>query len=141
MDEEEDVLAAQTNWQMVNTYRETKYVLRGDNSTWAEQAETVQTLEQFWDAGLTVAVHQLGKCWWDGLGILPDDNKAKFWFRRSAEAGNDFSQYALGKLLQGRKRVKEAVGWYEKAAAQGNQYADYRLDKLYLQGVSASDKM
>lgn len=66
--------------------------------------------------------------------MIPDDEKAEAWFRRSAEAGNDFSQYALGKLLQQEKRVKEAVGWYEKAAAQGNQYADYRLGKLYLQG-------
>ena len=91
-------------------------------------------LEQLWDAGLTVAAHQLGKCWRDGLGVLPDDDKAELWFRRSAEAGNDFSQYALGKLLQSRKRIKEAVDWYEKAAAQGNQYANYRLGKLYLQG-------
>ena len=102
-DEEEDVLTAQTHWQMINTYWEAKYVLCDDDSTWAEQAEAVQTLEQLWNAGLT-------------------------------EAGNDFSQYALGKLLQSRKRIEEAISWYERAAAQGNQYADYRLGKLYLLG-------
>lgn len=132
--EEENVPVPHTRWQLVNAYREARYVLCDDDSTWTEQEEAVQTLEQLWDAGFTVAAHQLGKCWRDGLGVLPDDNKAELWFRRSAEAGNDFSQYALGKLLQGQKRIAEAVEWYEQASAQGNQYADYRLGKLYLMG-------
>lgn len=131
--EEEEILNIHSHWQVVNAYREARYVLCDDDSTWAEQEEAVQTLEQLWGAGLIVAAHQLGKCWRDGLGVLPDSNKAELWFRRSAEAGNDFSQYALGKLLQSRKRTKEAVDWYEKAATQGNQYASYRLGKLYLQ--------
>ena len=122
---------------MVNAYREARYVLCDDDSTWTEQEKAVQVLEQLWDAGFAVAAHQLGKCWRDGLGVLPDDDKAELWFRRSAEAGNDFSQYALGKLLQSRKRVEEAVNWFEKAATQGNQYASYRLGKLYLLGDGA----
>ena len=133
-DEEVEVLSLQTNWQMVNAYREARYVLCDDDSTWTEQEEAVQTLEQLWDAGLSVAAHQLGKCWRDGLGVLPDDDKAELWLRRSAEVGNDFSQYALGKLLQQQGRITEAVEWYEQASAQGNQYADYRLGKLYLLG-------
>lgn len=133
-DEEEEVLNIHSHWQVVNAYWDAKYVLCDDDSTWAEQEEAVQRLEQLWDAGFTVAAHQLGKCWRDGLGVLPDDDKAELWFHRSAEAGNDFSQYALGKLLQSRKRITEAVEWYDHAAAQGNQYASYRLGKLYLQG-------
>lgn len=132
LDEEEEILVPQTHWQMMNTYREARYVLCDNDSTWTEQEEAIQTLEQLWDIGLTVAAHQLGKCWRDGLGVLPDDGKAELWFRRSAEAGNDFSQYALGKLLQQQGRITEAVEWYEQASAQGNQYADYRLGKLYL---------
>lgn len=134
LDEEEEVLNIHSHWQVVNAYREARHVLCDDDSTWTEQEEAVQTLEQLWDAGFAVAAHQLGKCWQDGLGVLPDDNKAELWFRRSAEAGNDFSQYALGKLLQGQKRIAEAVEWYEQASAQSNQYADYRLGKLYLMG-------
>ncbi len=132
--DEDEVLVRQANWQMVNMYRKAKYVLCDDDSTWAEQEETVHTLEQLWNNGFTAAAHQLGKCWRDGLGIYPDDDKAELWFRRSAETGNDFSQYALGKLLQNRKRIEEAVSCYEKAAAQGNQFAGYRLGKLYLLG-------
>nr|WP_325214656.1 MobP3 family relaxase [uncultured Oscillibacter sp.] len=132
--DEDEVLARQTNWQMVNTYRKAKCVLCDDDSTWAEQEEAVHTLEHLWNNGFTAAAHQLGKCWRDGLGVMPDDDKAELWFRRSAETGNDFSQYVLGKLLQGENRIEESISWYEKAAAQGNQYANYRLGKLYLLG-------
>ena len=95
----------------------------------------MRLLEQLWDAGFTVASHLLGKCWRDGMGVLPDDEQAEMWFRRAAEACHDFTQYALGKLLQSQKRMEEAVSWYEKAAAQGNPYAAYRLGELYLEGT------
>lgn len=121
-------------WQMAEEYQDVKTVLYSD-ATEEEKKAAVYTLEQLWDMGFAVAAHQLGKCWRDGLGVLPDDERAEMWFRRSAEAGNDFSQYALGKLLQSQRRIEEAVKWYEKAAAQGNQYTDYRLGKLYLGGV------
>ena len=94
----------------------------------------MRLLERLWDAGFTVAAHLLGKCWRDGMGVLPDDEQAELWFRRAAEAGHDFSQYALGKLLQSQKRMNEAVSWYEKAAAQGGSWAAYRLGKVYLEG-------
>ena len=85
-------------------------------------------LEQLWNAGFTVAAHLLNKCWRDSMGVLPDDEQSEMWFRRAAEAGHDFSQYALGKLLQSQKRMDEAVSRYEKAAAQDNSYADCRLE-------------
>ena len=65
---------------------------------------------------------------------MRDYEKAEQWFRCSAEAGNDFSEYALGKLLLTQKRTVEALGWLGKAAEQGNQFARYRLGKFYLTG-------
>lgn len=140
MEEEAEAVNSQeeTVWQMVWEYRNIKAVLCDDDSSEAEKGEAVHALEQLWGRGFTVAAHQLGKCWRDGLGVLPDDEQAELWFRRSAEAGNDFSQYALGKLLQSENRITEAVTWYEKAAEQGNQYAAYRLGKLYLTGEVVS---
>lgn len=135
-DEMEEELAAtpQNLWQLVMVYQEAKAILYDENASWAEKEEAVHTLELLWDEGLTVAAHQLGKCYRDGLGVIPDEEQAERWFLRSAQAGNDYSQYALGKLLQEQGRISEAVEWYEQASAQGNQYADYRLGKLYLTG-------
>lgn len=133
-DQEEVSYAWSSRWQMAEAYQNAKEILSEYENTEAEKAEQVRILEQLWNAGFTVAAHLLGKCWRDGMGVLPDDEQAEVWFRRAAEAGHDFAQYALGKLLQSQKRMDEAVFWYEEAAAQDNPYAAYRLGKLYLQG-------
>ena len=134
-DQEEVYYAWSSRWEMAEAYQNAKEILSVYENTEEEKAEQVRLLEQLWDAGFTVAAHLLGKCWRDGMGVLPDDEQAELWFRRAAEAGHDFSQYVLGKLLQRQKRMEEAVSWYEKAAAQGNSYAAYRLGKLYLVGT------
>ena len=134
-DQEEVYYAWSSRWEMADAYQNAKEILSVYENTEEEKAEQVRLLEQLWDAGFTVAAHLLGKCWRDGMGVLPDDEQAELWFRRAAEAGHDFSQYALGKLLQGQKRMEEAVSWYEKAVAQGSPYAAYRLGKLYLEGT------
>ena len=133
-DQEEVSYAWSSCWQMAEAYQNAKEILSEYENTEAEKAEQVQMLEHLWNAGFTVAAHLLGKCWRDGMGVLPDGEQAEVWFRRAAEAGYVFSQYALGKLLQNQKRMDEAVFWYEEAAAQDNPYAAYRLGKLYLPG-------
>lgn len=134
-DQEEVYYAWSFRWEMAEAYQNAKEILSVYENTEEEKAEQVQVLKKLWDAGFSVAAHQLGKCWRDGMGVLPDDEQAELWFRRAAEAGHDFSQYALGKLLQSQKRMEEAVSCYEKAAVQGNNYAAYRLGRMYLEGT------
>lgn len=123
---------AQTIYQQAAEYRAAKALLMDESAPGEGKLLAMRTLERLWEHGFTVAAHQLGKAWRDGLlDGSKDDAKAEIWFRRSAEAGNDYSQYALGKLLQGQGKISEAVKWYEKA---DNQYAHYRLGKLYLTG-------
>ena len=133
-DQEEIYYAWSSQWEMAEAYQTAKEILSEYENPEAEKAEQVRMLERLWNAGFTMAAHLLGKCWRDGMGVLPDDEQAELWFRRGAEAGHDFSQYALGKLLQSQKQMEEAVSWYEKAAEQGNLWAAYRLGKLYLEG-------
>ena len=136
VDEDQDAVyfAWNSDWQMAEAYQSAKEVLEEYENPESEKAEQVQVLEQLWERGFTLAAYQLGKCWRDGRGVLPDDQQAELWFRRAADAGYDFAQYALGKFLQSQKRTEEAVSWYGKAAAQGNSCAAYRLGKLYLTG-------
>ena len=134
-DQEEVYYAWSSRWEMAEAYQNAKEILLEYENTEAAKAEQVRMLERLWDAGFTVAAHLLGKCWRDGMGVLPDDEQAELWFRRAAKVGHDFSQYALGKLLQSQKRMDDAVSWYEKAAVQGNNYAAYRLGRMYLEGT------
>ena len=52
----------------------------------------------------------------------------------SAEQGNRYAQYALGKLyLMGKEVPRDpeaAVRWFTLSAAQGNEYAQYFLDHM-----------
>lgn len=121
-------------FQMAQEYRIAKAILADGERSQDDKERAVSDLERLFYEGFTVAAHQLGKVWRDGLCGLPDEVKAEEWFRRSAEAENDYSQYALGKLLQGQGRIQEALEWYGKADMQGNQYTRYRLGKLYLLG-------
>ena len=119
-------------YKQASEYRIAKAILTDNTLTREEKQSAVDTLERLWQEGFTTAAHQLGKVWRDGLCDPPDEKQAEKWFCLAADAGLDYSQYALGKLLQGQKRIGEAVSWYEKAAAQRNQYAQYRLGRLYL---------
>ena len=134
VEEAYDALNMGSRWDLVLAYRDAKEILCDPDAPETEKAQQLPVLEQLWEQGFTVATHQLGKCWRDGLGVLPDDEQAELWFQRAADAGYDFAQYALGKFLQGQNRTNEAVSWYGKAATQGNSCAAYRLGKLYLEG-------
>lgn len=122
------------DYDAVLDYYHSMETLDADNVTQAEKRETLQTLARLWDSGFTMAAHYLGRAWRDGLGVLPDDEEAEFWFRQASEAGVVRSQYALGTLLQEQGRVEEAMIWYTQAADAGNRIAQYHLGKLYLQG-------
>ena len=133
-----EILPQGVEYNEVLEYRQAAALLRDDDVTWAEKREAVKTLEQLWDKGFSSAAYHLGKAYQDGLGILPDDEKAEGWFRRSAEIGDAQSQYALGRFLQRQGRMSEAASWYERAGESGNQYAQYRLGKMCLLGNGVS---
>ena len=64
--------------------------------------------------------------------MTKDTTKATEWFTRSAEAGNQYAQYMLGKLyLTGQGVAQDqaqAMAWFSRSAAQGNQYAQFFLE-------------
>lgn len=99
-----------------------------------DKRSVIEVLERDWgnDSPASTAC-LLGRLWRDGLGVIPDDEKAELWFHRAAEMGHSDAQYALAKLLQEQGRISEAISWYEQAADGGNQFAGYQLGKLYLQ--------
>ena len=134
VEEYTDVLPENSGYDAVLDYYQAVERLDANDVTQAEKREALHTLEQLWDNGFAMAAHHLGRAWWKGLGVLPDDEEAEFWFRQSAKAGVDRSQYALGTLLQEQGRMDEAMVCYKQAADAGNQTTQYHLGKLYLQG-------
>lgn len=127
-------LLPRSAYEQAEKYRAVKQILLSETAPPDTQQAALDTLERLWREGFTTAAHLLGKCYRDGIGVPVDKVEAEFWFRRSAEAGNDYSQYALGKLMLEPERPQEATRWLRKAAAQGNQFAQYEMGKLCLAG-------
>ena len=124
--------SARTIYQQAHFYRRAKTVLNDADADPGEKAMALVTLRRLWEEGYTIAAHQLGKAYRDGLGSPVDREAAAEWFQKSAEAGNDCSAYALGKLLLEQGKFSQARIWLQKAAMQKNQYAQYRLGKLLI---------
>lgn len=127
--------SARTIYQQAHFYRRAKTVLNDAGADPGEKAMALVTLRRLWEDGYTIAAHQLGKAYRDGLGSPVDREDAAEWFQKSAEAGNNCSAYALGKLLLEQGKFSQARSWLQKAAMQNNQYAQYRLGKLLLIGA------
>ena len=126
---------AQTIYQQAHFYQRAKTVLNDADADPGEKAMALVTLRRLWEEGYTIAAHQLGKAYRDGLGSPVDREAAAEWFQKSTEAENDCSAYALGKLLLEQGEFSQARIWLQKAATQNNQYAQYRLGKLLLIGA------
>lgn len=120
-------------YEQAAEYRRAKELLYDYDTLQEDKVAAVETLERLWEEGFAVAAHLLGKLYRDGVEVQQDRVAAKEWFTRSAQAGNDYSQYALGKMLL-EDEPAEAVSWLQKAADQGNMFAQYKLGKLYLTG-------
>ena len=71
--------------------------------------------------------------------IPRDIEKALSFLQLSADQGNQFAQYQLGKLYLGENEdiprdIEKALSFLQLSADQGNQFALYQLGRLYFHG-------
>ena len=126
--------------QRARFYRRAKSVLDAADADPSEKSMALVTLHRLWEEGYTIAAHQLGKSYRDGVGSSVDQELAAEWFQKSAEAGNTCSAYALGKLLLEKEQFPQALHWLRQAAEQNDPCAQYRLGKLLLTGAEGGPK-
>lgn len=71
-DEDQDAVyyAWNSDWRMAEVYQTAKEILDEYENPEEEKAKQVQVLEQLWQSGFSLAAHQLGKCWRDGMGVF-----------------------------------------------------------------------
>lgn len=81
----------------------------------------------------------LGWMYVNGSGVMQDDKKAVFWYRKAAELGYALAQNNLGRMYQSGlgviKNENEAMLWYRKAADQGLAIAQFNLGWSYENGL------
>lgn len=70
--------------------------------------------------------------------MIPENEKAAYWFYAAAENGYVPAQYALGKMLLSDDKSfhdpELGMEWLEYAAKNGSHWAAYRAGKEYLEG-------
>lgn len=135
-----DPSAERMIYQQAQSYRRAKSMLDAADADPSEKSMALVTLHRLWEEGYTIAAHQLGKSYRDGVGSSVDQELAAEWFQKSAEAGNTCSAYALGKLLLEKEQIPRAIHWLRQAAEQNDPCAQYRLGKLLLTGAEGVPK-
>ena len=83
--------------------------------------------------GYSDAQLQLGIMSKKGLGVYPNFDEAKHWFRESADQGNYWAAKELKEMLS-----VGPVKWCQEIAEQGNTDAQYELGYMYHNGIGIS---
>lgn len=126
--------------------RETEYMRQETrraetNKNKGKTAESVQAdISEDDENDLTAEeMYQLGENYYYGKGVLVDEEKAVYWYKKAAEAGNADGMYSLGYVYQFgigiEKNDREAFYWYEKAAEAGNADGMRSLSDCYDYGI------
>ena len=86
------------------------------------------------EQGYPLAECQVGYCYWEGLGVEKDPEKALYWTRRAAEHGDRDGQFNLACFYEegtGTDRsMEQAIRWYREAARQGHGLAVRKCREL-----------
>lgn len=115
-------------------------IITARRPTWASFKKALPYYESAAKAGIADAQYALSNIYAEAKGVqFNDDDKARFWLKKSAQAGFDTAQVEFGIWLAngrgGKKDTNEARNWFIKAAAQGNVIAQNRLARLYGFGI------
>jgi TPR repeat protein len=101
-----------------------------------------QALELYYESAEKGNAHsqlQLGKMFFQGVGVERDYQAALEWHQKSAEQGNGEAQAYLGlmyeKGLGVDRDIQKALELFRKSALQGNALGQARLAGLYLAGL------
>ena len=120
-------------------YRLSFILLASDKEAEREQARAA--LEEAVKTDPAVAARILGEAYLRGrLSSAPDPDKAVFWWKRAADAGDVLSMSLIGRFYEGQfgfpefKDVKASLEYYAKAAGLGNSAAMAAIGSRYLSG-------
>ena len=88
------------------------------------------------EKGNAMAQYRLGQMYHLGYGFTKNDQEAIKWFTKSAQLGNEDSQYEMGVLFSDKnnKNYKLAARYFREAAENKHFLAQYQLGTMYREG-------
>ena len=100
-----------------------------------EQALGFQWVQKAADAGDVNGMAYLGNCYAEGIGVEPDEEKAKTYLTEAANEGQIEAISKLGELALQEGNHFEAVKQFREAADQGYPRAENFLGICYAEGL------
>lgn len=109
------------------------YLDSGENE---KIGKVIALLKDAADNGSGMAQYSLGK--WYLQGTEQNTARACQYLQLSAEQGNEYAAYQLGKVLienEKCRNIEQGIRWLTTAADKNNPYALYQLGKIYMEGL------
>jgi TPR repeat protein len=122
-------------------YRRMKATIDDEMKDIDDRDYAVEEMLKLAEANNRYALYEIGRLYRNGDLLIPDAEKALYWFHRAAERNLAAAQYELGKLLLSVDEVRGTqvgLAWLGRAFSNGSDFAGYRLGKKYLQGNNIS---
>jgi TPR repeat protein len=100
--------------------------------------EAIKNFLKAAELGNAKSQHELGQCYFEGLGVKKNEVESFNWWQKAANLGHAGSQNNLGKCYLNGKGVEkneiEGFKWFQKAANLGYAEAQYNLGVCYFEG-------
>jgi TPR repeat protein len=86
------------------------------------------------ESGNHDAVLAMGWFYHNGVGVEPDMNLAKRWYKKSARQGEPMAMFGLGQLAYDQGEYADAMAWFKRAAEKGHSRSLFWIGKLFWKG-------
>ncbi|MCR5814794.1 MAG: sel1 repeat family protein [Desulfovibrio sp.] len=107
---------------------------KGQNGLPKDHKQAVSWYRQAAKLGNILAMHNLGDCYLQQVGVAFDPYQAYLWYKKAAEAGGAIGYEDLGNFFKtygfGKPDRETAKIWYAQAARQGRKTAQAKLLEL-----------
>lgn len=84
--------------------------------------------------GSAVAQCNVGVFYERGYFLFKSEEKAIYWYGKSAEQGYPLCQYSLARMLAKKNEYSAAFPWFLKAAKQNYPLSQYAIGRMYSEG-------
>jgi TPR repeat protein len=85
--------------------------------------------------------YQVGLCYYYGLGVDADTDKALYWLKKASVQHHVKAMYQLGEIYHRHDQYHDsnvAMQWYRKAASADYAPAQLRIAEMYVEGKGVS---
>ncbi len=84
------------------------------------------------------AVLAMGWFYLNGVGVEPDIEEAKRWYKKSARQGDPRAMFSLGQMAYDERDYTDALVWFRRAADKDHTRSLFWIGKLLWRGLGSS---